>query len=60
MVPHLLLYQLLLVALVLIYFLLSAWWPDEPPARLHTPLKPDTPRPKPCTIKEESSSGSIE
>jgi IS1 family transposase len=55
MVPHLLLYQLLLVALVFMYFLISIWWPDAPPATLQTPRKPNTPRhkrsqePKPFT-----------
>ena len=55
MVPHLLFYQLLLVALVLIYCLIHVWWPDDPTATLQTPLKPVKPQrkrskePKPFT-----------
>ena len=52
MVPNLLFYQLLLVALVLICIMVHVWWPDHPTP---TPLKPDKPRhkrskgPKPFT-----------
>ena len=55
MVPNLLFYQLLLVALVLICLMLHVWWPDHPSATPQTPLKPGKPRrqrskaPKPFT-----------
>jgi IS1 family transposase len=55
MVPHLLFYQLLLVALVLIYCMIHGWWPDDPTATLQTPpklVKPQRKRskePKPFT-----------
>src|SRR5262245_18477073 len=39
MVPHLLFYQLLLVALVLIYCMIHGWWPDDPTTTLQTPPK---------------------
>jgi hypothetical protein len=53
MIPNILFYQLLLVALVLICILVHVWWPNHPTPR--TPLKPDKPRrkrskgPKPFT-----------
>jgi len=46
MVPTLWLYQLLLVALVLLYCRLYVWWRDDPTAPLQTPLKPDQPQRK--------------
>ena len=55
MAPNLLLYQLLLVTLVLICFLIHVEWPDNPSATSKTSLKPDKPRrkrskePKPFT-----------
>jgi len=55
MAPHLLLYQLLLVALVLICLLMHVWWPDHPrptPQTLLTSGKPRRQRskePKPFT-----------
>jgi len=55
MAPPLLLYQLLLVALVLICLLMHVWWPDHPrptPQRLLKPDKPQRQRskaPKPFT-----------
>src|SRR5215471_18748742 len=55
MVPHLLFYQLLLVALVLIYCMIHGLWPDDPTATLQTPpklVKPQRKRskePKPFT-----------
>jgi transposase-like protein len=44
MVPHLLFYQLLLVALVLMGLLMYVWWPASPHPTPRTPRKPDTPR----------------
>ena len=55
MAPNLLLYQLLLVALVLICFIIHVWWPDDLHVTLQMPRKPDTPcrkrskEPKPFT-----------
>ena len=49
MAPNLLLYQLLLVALVLICLLLHVGWPDNPSATSKTSLKPDKPRRKRST-----------
>ena len=55
MVPNLLFYQLLLVALVLIGLILHVWWLDHPSATPQTPLQPGRPRrqrskaPKPFT-----------
>jgi IS1 family transposase len=55
MAPHLVFYQLLLVALVLICLLMHVWWPDHPRPSPQTLLKPDKPRrqrskaPKPFT-----------
>jgi transposase-like protein len=55
MALNLWLYQLLLVALVLIFLMIHLWWPDHPRATPHRPLKPDKPRrkrskePKPFT-----------
>src|SRR5215510_6437796 len=39
-------YQLLLVALVLIFLMIHLWWPDHSRAILHRPFKPDKPRRK--------------
>ena len=44
MAPHLLLYQLLLVALVVLCLLMHVWWPDHPRPTPQTRLKPDKPR----------------
>jgi hypothetical protein len=55
MVPNILLYQLLLVALVLLCLLIQVWWPDHPSPTPPSSLKPDNPRrnrskePKPFT-----------
>ena len=55
MVPNLLFYQLLLVALVLIWILVHVWWPDRPNVTPQTPRKPGKPQrkrskePKPFT-----------
>src|SRR5262245_59465033 len=55
MAPHLLFYQLLLVALVLICLLMHVWWPDHPRPTPQTLLKSGKPRhqrskePKPFT-----------
>src|SRR5262249_12365536 len=55
MAPNLLLYQLLLVALVLICLIIHVSWPDAPSVIPQTPRKPDQPRrkrskaPKPST-----------
>jgi len=55
MVPNVLFYQLLLVALVLICFMIHVGWPDPSRATPPQPLKPDKPQrkrakaPKPCT-----------
>jgi len=55
MVPNLLFYQLLLVALVLICIMVHVWWPDPPTPTPRTSLKPSKPRrkrskePKPFT-----------
>src|SRR5262245_52745024 len=46
MTPNLLLYQLLLVALVLIYLLIHVGWPDNLSATAKPSLKPDKPRRK--------------
>ena len=40
MAPHLLFYQLLLVALVLVYLMMHVWWPDAPRAIPQTPRRP--------------------
>ena len=55
MAPNLLLYQLLLVALVLICLMVHVWWPGQPTPTPRTSLKPSKPRrkrskePQPCT-----------
>ena len=49
MAPNLLLYQLLLVALVLICLLIHVGWPANPSATFKTSLKPDKPRRKRST-----------
>ena len=55
MMPNLLFYQLLLVALVLLCLLIHVAWPDATPPTSPVPLKPDKPRrkranePKPFT-----------
>jgi IS1 family transposase len=49
MAPNLLLYQLLLVALVLICLLIHVEWPDNPSATSKTSLQPDKPRRKRST-----------
>jgi len=55
MVPNILFYQLLLVALVLSCLLIHVWWPDPPGPPPQSSLKPDKPRlkrskePKPFT-----------
>ena len=55
MVPNVLFYQLLLVALVLSCLIIHVWWPDASRATPATPLKPNKPRrkrskePKPFT-----------
>jgi hypothetical protein len=46
MTPNLLFYQLLVVALVLICFLIHVWWPDHPSGAPQTPCKPNKPRRK--------------
>jgi hypothetical protein len=46
MAPNLLFYQLLLVALVLIFLMIHLWWPDHSGATPHRPFKPDKPRRK--------------
>ena len=53
MAPHLLFYQLLLVALVLVCLMVHVWWPDAPRAIPQTPRRPTplrrkrSPTPKP-------------
>jgi IS1 family transposase len=55
MVPNALFYQLLLVALVLMYLLIHVWWPAHPGPPPQLPLEPSKPRrkrskePKPFT-----------
>jgi transposase-like protein/IS1 family transposase len=55
MASNLLLYQLLVIALVLICLLVHVWWPDAPSLAPQTPLKPHKPQrkfskePKPFT-----------
>ena len=49
MVPNLLFYQLLLVALVLIWILVHVWWPDRPNVTPQTPRKPGKPQRKRST-----------
>src|SRR5215475_433165 len=55
MPPNLLLYQLLLVALVLLCLLIHVWCPDDPCHPSNAPFTPDKPRrkrspePKPFT-----------
>jgi len=44
MVPNILLYQLLLVALVLLCLLIQVWWSDHPSPTPPSSLKPDNPR----------------
>jgi hypothetical protein len=46
MAPHLLFYQLLLVALVLVCVMMHVWWPDAPRAIPQTPGKLAPPRRK--------------
>jgi len=46
MAPHLVFYQLLLVALVLVCLMFHVWWPAAPRAIPQTPRKPATPRHK--------------
>jgi len=41
MAPNPLLYQLLLVALMLICLMIHVWWPDDPPRAPQTPLEPN-------------------
>jgi len=41
MAQHLLFYQLLVIALVLLCLIIHVWWPDTPRATLQSPLKPD-------------------
>jgi IS1 family transposase len=49
MVPNVLFYQLLLVALVLSCLILHVWWPDHPGPPPQSPLKPSKPRRKRST-----------
>ena len=49
MVPNVLFYQLLLVALVLSCLLIHVWWPDHPGPPPQSPLKPSKPRRKRST-----------
>jgi len=49
MAPNLLLYQLLLVALVLLCLLIHVGWPDDPSATSKTSLQPDKPQRKRST-----------
>ena len=49
MVPNILFYQLLLVALVLICFMIHVWWPDHRGPTPQSPRKPDKPRRKRST-----------
>src|SRR5262245_2554434 len=44
MAPNPLLYQLLLVALVLLCFVIHVWWPDDPRVTPQMPRKPDMSR----------------
>src|SRR5215510_2894512 len=44
MAPNLLFYQLLLVALVLLFLMIHIWWPDHSRATPHRPFKLDKPR----------------
>src|SRR5919204_6676808 len=53
MTSNLLFYQLLLVALVLICFIIHIWWPDHPGPTAQPPLKPDIPRRKRSTEPKE-------
>jgi IS1 family transposase/transposase-like protein len=46
MVPNVLFYQLLLSLLVLICLMIHVWWPNNPRATPHEPLKPAKPRRK--------------
>jgi hypothetical protein len=46
---NLLFYQLLLVALALICFLMHVWWPDHPSTTPQMPRRPDTPQRKRST-----------
>src|SRR5712691_996935 len=41
MAPNLLFYQLLVVALVLMCFIIHVGWPDEPPRAPQAPLEPN-------------------
>jgi hypothetical protein len=56
MAPNVVFYQLLLVVLVLICFMIHVWWPDPSRATPPQPLKPDKPQrkcakePKPFTL----------
>jgi hypothetical protein len=49
MVPHVVFYQLLVVALVVICLLIHVWWPDAPSASPPAARTPDTPRRKRST-----------
>lgn len=49
MVPNLLLYQLLVVALVLLCLMIHVWWPDDSSAASETPRTPTKPRRKRST-----------
>ena len=49
MVPHVVFYQLLVVALVVIYLLIRVWWPDAPsasPPRPARQIHPDASAPQ--------------
>ena len=49
MVPHVVFYQPLVVALVVICLLIHVWWPDAPSASPPTARTPDPPRRKHST-----------
>src|SRR5215831_9496231 len=63
MAPHLLFYQLLLVALVLVCLMMHVWWPDAPRAIPKTPRKLAPPRrkrsPDPNPFLDSSISRSV-
>src|SRR5262245_42692216 len=56
MAPNLWFYQLLLVALVLIFLMIHLWWPDHSRAIPHRPFKPDKPRRK-CSKEPQPFTG---
>jgi hypothetical protein len=58
MVPHVVFYQLLVVALVVIYLLIRVWWPDAPSASPPTALTADPPRRK-CSTEPKPFPGFI-